>query len=120
MRKVSKKRAKLMREAKEWRANFVKYADCCDICGAMPHLVHEIARGIHRENALMAPYAILALCTLCHDREIHGREEWPIPKQLAALYRSRPDDYDLDRFNQLRGRVNITQGMVDDFLSDPS
>ena len=115
MRKVSKKRAKLMLEAKKWRADFVAHA-CCDICGAMPHLVHEIARGIHRENALMAPYAILALCSLCHDREVHGREEWPIPKQLAALYRSRPDDYDLQAFNRLRGRADITQGMVEEWI----
>jgi len=82
----------------------------------MPHLIHEIARGIHRENALMAPYAILALCTTCHNHEIHGKEEWPIPKQLAALLRSRPDDYDLGRFNELIGNVRVLQSEVDEYV----
>jgi len=104
MRRQSLKRQKLMREIAPWRKEFIQSVGICEICGAIPHLVHEISRGIHREESLNKPYAVLVLCTHCHD-DIHtGIGKWPLERQLAALGASRPGDFNLEKFNILRGR----------------
>ena len=95
-----------MKTAKEIREEF-RDDGPCDVCGSMAHLIHEIARGQHREKAKTTRYATLRLCTLCHQ-EIHDWDnmtsrEW-ILKQLAYLGCARPNDLKLTAFNELKGR----------------
>ena len=96
-----------------WRKEFLQTVGHCEICGASPHCVHHIARGIHRENAQCEPCAVLALCIHCHEEEVHGAGQWPIPRQLAALACSRPMDLNLPQFNILRGRDVNALGFLD-------
>lgn len=74
---------------------------------------HEIARGIHRMRARGQRIASLGVCRECHDK-LSSRAEWPEARQLAALRRSRPDQYDLAAYNALvgRGPCRITEEEV--------
>lgn len=125
MRYQSKKTAARERECHEFRWLFTQEVCRCEACGHDPTNVkpgqirwrletHEIARGSLRQKALDKRYAILRVCLPCHD-EMGNRREWPDARQLAALRKSRPDDYDLVAFNKLvgRGPNRITQEDVD-------
>lgn len=113
MRRMSPKRRKSVAAYTAWRKEFLEEVGHCEICGALPSVIHHIARGIHRENAQYEPCAVLALCTHCHDEEVHGQGNWPIQRQLAALACSRPMDINLAQFNTLRGRDIGAIGFLD-------
>lgn len=112
MRRVSKKRAKRNADVQACRLALKFRVDRCECCGYVPWLhhnsrrldVHEIARGPNRDKALDQPYACLCVCSVCHDGPIASRAQWPEARQLAALKRSRPADYDLAAYNALVGR----------------
>lgn len=87
------------REAREKR---VRDADGCDICGGIPCLVHEVARGIHRQAALLANFATLVLCDECH-RKVH--QGMPVAVQLAYIMLRRDSEFDMPKFYKLTGRV---------------
>lgn len=122
MRRVSKKRQKRNAEVKEVRAAIVERRGTCAKCGARPGrgflsslICHEIARGIHRDNALDKPYAILVLCERCHH-DIHNESGWSEARQLAMLQQCYPEDYDLAAYNTLinpNAPNRITQEEVD-------
>ena len=104
MRRVSPKRAKRNREAKPVRDQLLREVDRCDICGdARPLCEHEIARGADRDKALDKRYAMLVLCWRCHNLRVHGNEDWPEARQLAALKRARRGDHDLAAYHKLVG-----------------
>jgi hypothetical protein len=114
IRPVSKKRRARIREVQGFRKGLIEEVGRCEVCGHNPDrmktghvqwtlVVHEIARGEHREKALDQRCAVLVLCWRCHAERIHGPEEWPQARQLAVLRRSRPEDYDLEGFNALVG-----------------
>ena len=114
MRRVSKKTAARNAECRDFREQFAAEVDRCEICGhertrSYPGRIvwalhiHEIARGALRAAALDKRYAILRVCYRCHEA-LGNRREWPDARQLAALRRSRPKDYDLVAFNALVGR----------------
>jgi len=100
----------------------------CECCGHDPGRVkygrigwvfhvHEIARGVNRLKALDKRFALLVVCFPCHD-ELGSREEWPEARQLAALRKSRPHDYDLAAYLTLKNPKApnaITQSEVDAF-----
>ena len=102
-----------MRDLSPIRREMVETSDGCDICGAMAHCVHEIARGAHRENALQARYAVLILCSHCHQDVHEGEKPWPVERQLAALGEARPGDMNLGKFNELRGRAENAITIID-------
>ena len=115
MRRMSKKMCARVAECAEYRRGLVKAVGRCELCGYTPNAprrgkpamvlhVHEIARGIHRSNALDKPYAVLVVCAMCHMGPLSSRAAWPEPRQLAALKRSRPQDYDLEAYNTMVGR----------------
>lgn len=87
-----------VREAREKR---VREADGCDICGGIPCLIHEIARGCHRQKALLANYATLILCQKCHAKVHSGMS---LAEQHAWLYHRRPQDQNLEAYWQLIAR----------------
>lgn len=132
MRHKSPKRAARDREAKPFRDALKKRIGRCEVCGHDPERakrmrgrrvawalhVHEIARGAHREKAQDKPYATLVVCWRCHHDELSNAAEWPQSRQLAALKRSRPADYDLAAFNKLVnwGKDRIAEEEVERWL----
>lgn len=100
-------------EAKPFRDKLVADVGECENCGCspdhrqgrMPELarlaVHEIASGVHRQQALDKPYAVLVLCWQCNSGPFQNRAEWPESRQLALLARRRPKDFDLTAYLQL-------------------
>ena len=130
MCRVSKKRAARNAEAKPVRDRLKADVQKCEICGCDPRRswawwldlvldVHEIARGEHREKALDKRYALLIVCRRCHVLRLSSPAEWPEARQLAALKRSRPADYDLAAFLKLKNPnapKAVTQDEVDKWM----
>jgi hypothetical protein len=85
---------------KKWREQRVREFQC-DICRGDSHLIHEVARGQHRQNAWDKAYATLCLCSPCHDRVHQGMS---LAEQLGWLQVRRPDEMDLEAFYKLTGR----------------
>ena len=97
------------------RAGLVREAGKCEVCGHDPArvkpggvawalCVHEVAQGSARDWALDQRCAVLVVCWCCHMLRVHGgRESWPRARQLAALRKARPNDFDLRAFNALVG-----------------
>lgn len=113
MRRMSKKTAARAAECRSFRQQLVREVGRCEICGHDPNRVrpgcvswrlhvHEICRGVHRQKALDKRYATVVVCLPCHDA-LDDTAEWPESRQLAALKRSRPGDYDLAAYNALVG-----------------
>lgn len=130
MRPVSEKTAARNAEAQPMRDELKAEVGHCEICGHDPRRirpgriawalhVHEIARGVHRQKAQDKRFALLVVCWLCHNDKLPSRREWPEARQLAALKRSRPQDYDLAEYNELvgRGPKRITEEDVEGWLS---
>lgn len=104
MRRVSKKRAALIKAVAKWRKDFRIQIGRCELCLKPAHWGHldcdEIARGSFRGMALTARFAILSVHRHCHS----FIQNWSRPKRLALLYLSRPEDYDLEKFWELTRR----------------
>ena len=115
MRSQSRKAKARAAETRDFRRELILEVGRCELCGHDPArfgngaiswilACHEIARGNSRQDALDKPYAILVVCRYCHSEHLGNKGEWPQARQLAALKRSRPRDYDLAAFNELVGR----------------
>ncbi len=124
-------------EAKPFRDKLVEDVGECENCGCspskrngrMPELtrlaVHEIASGVHRQNALDKPYAVLVLCWECNSGPFQNRAEWPESRQLALLAQRRPKDFNLFAYLNLTSpralkRIEIseiTKWFAEDYLS---
>lgn len=118
LRRQSSKARKRAAEAKPVRDELLAEVPWCEVCRfEWSELVHEIAQGADRQKALDQRYAVLVLGAECH-RRIHTETGWPVARQLAALARSRPADYDLDAFNQLvgPGPKRVTEAEVRQWL----
>jgi len=102
----------------------------CELCGHDPTrvrhdyklVIHHIMRGALRKKSTGKRFANLVLCKNCHDTCIHGKTEWRQARQLALLRRSRPGDYDLAAYNELKGygADRITESDVDKEEADGS
>ena len=118
MRRVSKKRAREIRQAKPGRDQFAEEFGRCMICGKRSGLeTHEIARGSHRRAAYGRRCCWLRLCRDCHDA--CGRYAlWPVERQLALKLLRDSEHYDLEAFNAVRPRDihAITQSEVNSWL----
>ena len=84
--------------------------------------MHEILNGPLRQKTLAEPCSLLVLCRDCHDHKVLGQFTCASERaayQLAFVFRSRPEDYDLVRFNWLRNENApnfVTQKQVDRHL----
>ncbi|SVB67426.1 uncharacterized protein METZ01_LOCUS220280 [marine metagenome] len=105
MRFRSKKRAKIDREAEDVRAHYDNLFPFCQLCGEPATDTHEIARGPSRLAAQAERCCLLHLCRDCHE-EMGDYSRWPVERQLVLKQLVDPEGYDLDRFNQIRGRSN--------------
>jgi hypothetical protein len=86
LKRVSKKRAKLMRTLSPVRRELKKTIGQCMRClDPLPpdYLdVHEIASGAAREKCLSEPSLQLVLCRECHE----DVQSWPPAKQIALRH----------------------------------
>ena len=127
MRNESKKAAARERACLAFRKQLIESVGHCEICPYVPGkqwrwppglVCHEIARGACRQNALDKRFAILVLCSACHE-DIHGGPGWwPETRQLAILKESRPEHFDLFRYNLLKNPNapnRITQDEVNEW-----
>ncbi len=126
LRRQSKKHAARAAECRDMRKALVAEVGHCELCGHDPRRVrpgaiawaldaHEISRGPNRLKALDQRYCLLVVCRLCHMERLSSAAEWPEARQLSALKRSRPEDYNLAGYNGIvgRGLNRITQEEVD-------
>ena len=131
LRRVSKKTAARFRACKPFRDRLIQEVGRCEICGHDPRRVrlgdiawtlsvHEIANGADRQKALDKRYAVLVVCYRCHDERMNDGKTWPKARQLAALKRSRPQDYDLVAYRELVGLKPsaITEADVDRYMEN--
>jgi hypothetical protein len=118
MRRVSKKRAQLMRRVTKIRQRIVEQrGPRCQLCGRVRRLAcHEIARGPDRSKALGARFAILAVCGECNTGPLDDNVIWPKERQLALLQIQFPNEYSLDLFNVITAPRRYYQLDVDSFL----
>lgn len=112
---------KLKKETKPDRKAFVQEYPFCMACAETdaPLCVHEIAKGHqHRHKAVRVRLAQLVACGDCNQDELEDYAVWPIERQLAAVKKLHPEDYDRVAFNRLRGRADnaITEAEVDAWL----
>lgn len=123
LRPRSRKFTKRARECQAGRAALVAEVGRCEICHVPLRLavlnVHEIANGPNRQKALDKRYATLVTCWVCNSDKLTDKSEWPESRQLAALKRSRPRDYDLAAYNALvgKGPERITEDDVTQWLT---
>jgi len=127
MRRVSEKTAARIAEAREFRRDLVREVGHCEICGHDPRRVrpgkvrwslccHEILNGPLRMKCLDKRHSLLVLCWHCNSERVTDKKAWPEARQLAALRRSRPQDYDLAAHLRLKNPnapAAITQAEVD-------
>lgn len=126
MRNLSEKRRKRNLEAKPVR-DTLREIGKCEICGKTTGKldVHEICRGVHREAALDKPFALLLVCRRCHEDKLGSASEWPEARQLAALAKSRPSQFNLQAYLELtspramrRIEINeVLEWMDEDYLT---
>jgi hypothetical protein len=114
--------------AKPFRDKLIADVGKCEHCGCdpanrhgrMPELarlsVHEIASGIHRQNALDKAYAVLVLCWQCNSGPFQNRKEWPEARQLALLARRRPGDFDLTAYLELTSPSAMRRITIEEVL----
>ena len=109
MNRVSKKTAARNAAVALFRKQLVQEIGYCELCNHNPRRmrfgqiawrldVHEIANGPNRQKALDKRFAVLVVCRACHMDRLSSRAEWPEARQLAALRRSRPRDYSLEKY----------------------
>lgn len=104
MRRVSKKRAALIKAVSKWRKDFRIQIGRCEMCLKPAHWghldVHELVPGSSRSKALDKPYACMCLHRRCHNI----MEMLTIPQQMAYLLKNAPERFDLQSYHKLIGR----------------
>jgi len=90
----------------------------CWLCGTLaintwpPKIeCHEIARGVHREEAVEESCCWIATCQRCHEAHL---DSMPIARQLALKKINDPENYDRVGVNRMRNRADeaVTEGEV--------
>lgn len=131
MRQVSEKTAARAAECREMRRALVAQVGHCELCGHDPRrprlgkvcwalACHEILNGALRQKCLDKRHSLLCLCWWCNSNVVTDKKLWPEARQLAALLKSRPQDYDLAAHNLLANPMapqRVTQEEVDGFLT---
>lgn len=106
IRRVSKKRAALLRAIGPERRAYIREFGYCVACGSRRALtVHEIACGTSRAKAFSEPCCWLCLCWTCNSGPFTDYSQWPLKSQLKLKLRVDKERFDLERFNEIRGRA---------------
>lgn len=78
----------------------------CWICGWPATETHEIARGVHRREALTRRCCWVRLCHQCHMQHIHGTGFWSrLDVQYALKLVKDGENYNRVELNGVRGRA---------------
>ncbi len=99
-----KKRKHLRTTAPRRRSYKAEFLMCQCCIKRKAEDVHEIARGIHKEESEKHPATWLCLCRKCHD-EMDDYSVWPIARQLALKLVADPSRFSLSKINEIRGRA---------------
>jgi len=126
MRRRSKKTAARVAECRDMREELIREVGHCEIHGNDPTPAplgsivwrlscHEILNGPLRQACLDKRHSLLVVCWFCNSEVLTDKSAWPEARQLAALRKSRPADYNLRAHNTLvgRGPRRITESEVD-------
>ena len=105
LRRVSPKRAKLIRAVGKERAEFKRLFPICWHCRKNAATdVHELTRGVFRANGYGDRRAWMALCRPCHT--LYGDYgKVPLVKQLCVKHLNDGEYFSLEWINQARGRA---------------
>lgn len=115
MRRLSKKRARLDRQLRQQRSDFVaEYPQCMCGCGERATACHEMACGwSNRPQAIQHRFCWLSLSDYCNQYEFTNYAKWPLERQLALKWIHDREHLDLVAFNRLRGRADSAITMAD-------
>jgi hypothetical protein len=116
--KRSSKRAAIEAAARPLRLALVREVGRCEVCGRRRTedrlAVHEVLAGAFRVRCLTARFATLVVCPLvCHEQVQNETKS----RQLARLYLSRPQDFDLKAVCKLWCRA-ATAITVDEVMAE--
>jgi hypothetical protein len=120
LKRVSAKRAALMRKVGPARRAYISEIGYCAACWVLDRkfvnerlAVHEIAKGSHREKALSERAAWLVACDHCNCGRLNDYSVCPLELQLVVKLFSDPEHFDLAKVNELRGRAATAIVMSD-------
>ena len=105
MRRVSKKRAALRREAAPLELEFLQQYPWCWYCGQRSEGIDHICRGAHRGQSLLERCTWVASCNACNTGEPGA---WPVEKKLAYKLQMDPEHFSIEKVNQIRGRADTS------------
>ena len=120
LKPMSKKKAREIRRVGPQRREYLKKHHMCMFCRWKPSKhVHEITPGTSmRKLAYPDPTTWLALCPRCHQ-DVHSTLQWPVARQLAVKTKLDPENFDLDRINEILqhgARMQVDMQEVDKWL----
>jgi hypothetical protein len=105
MNRVNPKTAKLRRQARDPRAQYVAEHFTCQCClKRQASECHEIVTRAKSAKSILYRCCYLALCSTCHRTEVSDYSRYPITRQLALKLVSDGDNFNLAEVNRLRGR----------------
>lgn len=118
MKQQSAKFRKRAKEVKPGRDALIQERWLCECCIKRPSVcVHEIANGPNRQVALDMRHLTMAVCVKCNQDELTDKGKWPVAWQLGMLRHSRPNDFDLEKANEVLIR-NVEIEDVDSLPTD--
>ena len=92
------------------RDDFRNECSACWVCGAdfcpSGFDVHEIARGVHRKQALEHRCCWIFTCRDCHSSQLGSYDFWDPTMQLALKMIRDPEHYDRIADNRIRSRAD--------------
>lgn len=94
-----------MRLMADQRREFLIEHPRCWYCCRMSECVHEMARGAHRQRAIQEPCTWFAACSLCNSGPLNDWGAVPLLEQLQIKKCNDPSRFDIERFNEIRGRA---------------
>lgn len=114
LKHTSTKQARLQREHRQARRDFLSEFPRCWFCGAPSTETHEIASGTGIRNlAFGLREAWAAACNHCNFHRLTDRKEYPVARQMAVKLVSDPEYFDLELICKIRGRALTATTLAD-------
>ena len=115
MKRISARRASLLREVEPWRQKLKATGYCEWCCADRDGLeIHEICGGNGiRQLELGQPFSTVLLCRPCHSDLESMRKEHAVCIGLALIRYRRAEDYSLSKFYTLTDRNWPSEELVE-------
>lgn len=114
MKRVNPKTAKIRRQARDPRAQYVAEHFLCQVCGQRKATeCHEIVRRSTAAKSILYRSTYIATCGDCHQHELGDYSRYPIARQLAVKLVNDPEHFSIEEVNRLRGRANSAITLAD-------